>query len=116
MSNDRGLQSFTIYDQLPFTQIPGPTIRDQSWENAGMILSVTWQRAEQWVQKKAEIAESLGVQYFETSEGQYQHQAYFWGVVDKISEKMAESTNFNRKGTRKRNSESTPTSSGGCGC
>ena len=68
-----------------------------------------------------EIADSLGVQYFETSaKDNINIKQTFDALVDEISEKMAESIeknpNFNRKSTRQRNSESAPASSGGCGC
>lgn len=68
-----------------------------------------------------ELAESLGIQYFETSaKDNINIKHTFDALVDEISEKMAESIeknpNFNRRSTRQRNSESQPASSSGCGC
>ncbi len=68
-----------------------------------------------------EIADSLGIQYFETSaKDNINIKQTFEALVDEISEKMAESIeknpNFNRRVGRQRNSESSPPSSGGCGC
>lgn len=68
-----------------------------------------------------EVAEGLGVQYFETSaKDNINIKQTFEALVDEISEKMAESIeknpNFNRKGSRPRNSDSAQTKPGGCGC
>lgn len=68
-----------------------------------------------------EIAESLGIQYFETSaKDNINVKQTFDALVDEISEKMAESIeknpNFNRRGTRSRSSDEQSTNSGGCGC
>ncbi len=110
---------------LPQYYSRASTIKEKAWENARMILvgtkcDLTESRAVS-PEEGQEIAESLGVQYFETSaKDNINIKQTFEALVDEISEKMAESIeknpNFNRKGTRQRNSESTPTSSGGCGC
>lgn len=68
-----------------------------------------------------DIAESLGVQYFETSaKDNINIKQTFDALVDEISEKMAESIeknpNFKSKGTRLRDSTTESTSSSGCGC
>ena len=68
-----------------------------------------------------EIAESLGIQYFETSaKDNINIKQTFDALVDEISEKMAESIeknpNFSRKVTRLRDSTADSASSGGCGC
>ena len=68
-----------------------------------------------------EVAESLGIQYFETSaKDNINIKQTFDALVDEISEKMAESIennpNFNRRGTRPRNSETLSSNSSGCSC
>lgn len=68
-----------------------------------------------------EIAESLGIQYFETSaKDNINVKQTFDALVDEISEKMAESIeknpNFNRRATRSRDIDKQATNSGGCGC
>lgn len=68
-----------------------------------------------------EIAESLGIQYFETSaKDNINVKQTFDALVDEISEKMAESIeknpNFNRRGTRQRATDEQPSGSSGCGC
>lgn len=69
-----------------------------------------------------DTAESLGVQYFETSaKDNINLKQTFDALVDQISEKMAEAIeknpNFNRKGTRLRDSAAEEsTGSGSCPC
>ena len=68
-----------------------------------------------------EIAESLGIKYFETSaKDNINVKQTFDALVDEISEKMAESIeknpNFNRRSTRRQVAEEQPSNSGGCGC
>ena len=68
-----------------------------------------------------EVAESLGIQYFETSaKDNINIKQTFDALVDEISDKMAESIeknpNFNRRGNRLRESGSEGNGSSGCGC
>ena len=101
------------------------TIKDQSWENARIILvgnkcDLTESRAIT-MEEANEIAESLGVQYFETSaKDNINIKQTFDALVDEISEKMAESIeknpNFNRRANRLRETPSESSSSSGCSC
>lgn len=73
------------------------------------------------VEEANEVAESLGVQYFETSaKDNINIKQTFDALVDEISEKMAESIeknpNFNRRGNRLRDTSSEASSSSGCSC
>lgn len=69
-----------------------------------------------------DTAEALGIQYFETSaKDNINIKQTFDALVDQISEKMAEAIeknpNFNRKGTRLRDSATDESaSSSGCAC
>ncbi len=101
------------------------TIKDQSWENSRIILvgnkcDMTENRAVS-TEEGNELAEALGLQYFETSaEDNINVKQTFDALVDEISEKMAETIeknpNFDRRGTRLRSTESSQASSSGCGC
>ena len=68
-----------------------------------------------------ELAESLGIQYFETSAKDNTNiQQTFDALVDEISEKMAETIeknpNFKSRSTRLRDADTQQPSSGGCSC
>jgi len=118
---------FDLTNEESFQALRGwaSTIRDLSWENARVVLvgnksDLTKSRV---ITKEQglELAQSLGVMYFETSAKEDVNvKQTFESLVDAISQKMAETIEKNPnllpQSSRPRAAEEPPQNSGGCGC
>ena len=101
------------------------TVKDMSWENAQIVLvgnkSDLSESRVITKQQGMDLAESMGVYYFETSaKDDVNVKQTFETLVDLISEKMAESIeknpNFVPRGSRPRQADTGEARSSGCSC